>query len=135
LRATRRWSIGIAPLEDTPFNRVKSHLKYLDYSALGIASICSDADPYRTTVESGANGLLVPSDSASWYYALRLLIEDEALRKRLASRAYEDVRRRHVLEVKGGQWLEAYTDLLATNVSVPALPHRPAPLSCQPLAR
>ena len=29
------WSIGIAPLENTEFNRCKSYIKYLDYSALG----------------------------------------------------------------------------------------------------
>ena len=38
--------IGLAPLEDNLFNKSKSDLKLLEYTALGIPSICSDLYPY-----------------------------------------------------------------------------------------
>lgn len=41
--------IGIAPLLDNPFNHAKSNLKLLEYGALGLAVICSDITPYKST--------------------------------------------------------------------------------------
>lgn len=39
--------IGLAPLEDNLFNRCKSNIKMLEYSALGIPGIYSNVTPYR----------------------------------------------------------------------------------------
>ena len=119
LRQTARWEIGIAPLEDTRFNNYKSPLKFLDYSALGLASVCSDLTPYRTIVEGGTNGILVSPDAKSWYQALKLLVEDHELRLQLATRAYETVRHEHVLRAKGSLWLEAYRGLKTGDPRMP----------------
>jgi hypothetical protein len=115
LRETACWAIGIAPLEDTPFNAMKSPLKYFDYSALGLASVCSDVTPYGATVVAGANGILAPADAESWYQALKLLIEDEEFRLKLSSRARELVHRDHVLAHAATAWLEAYTSTSTGN--------------------
>lgn len=39
--------IGIAPLEDNLFNRCKSNIKMLEYTALGIPGVYSNVTPYR----------------------------------------------------------------------------------------
>ena len=39
--------IGIAPLEKCLFNDCKSNLKALEFAALGIPGVYSDADPYK----------------------------------------------------------------------------------------
>jgi hypothetical protein len=39
--------IGIAPLEDNEFNKSKSNIKMLEYTAAGIASVYSDVYPYK----------------------------------------------------------------------------------------
>lgn len=67
--------VGIAPLVDNLFNRCKSNLKVLEYSALGLASIASYVEPYKSTP-----ALEVRKPRArDWVNALRVL-EDETTR-------------------------------------------------------
>ncbi len=70
------WSIGLAPLLQTSFNECKSYIKFLDYSALGLTSICSTDAPYEAVVTNGINGLLVENSTEVWYEALERLIKD-----------------------------------------------------------
>lgn len=42
-----RFDLGLAPLEDCPFNRAKSWIKMLEYSAAGVPSLGSDMPEYR----------------------------------------------------------------------------------------
>jgi hypothetical protein len=39
--------IWVAPLQDNLFNRCKSSLKFLEYSALGVPGVFSQLDPYE----------------------------------------------------------------------------------------
>ena len=47
LRDQGPFDVGVAPLADTPFNRVKSDIKLLDYSAMGLRTLVSDLPTYR----------------------------------------------------------------------------------------
>jgi hypothetical protein len=47
LREQGPYDLGIAPLVDTAFNRVKSDIKLLDYSAMGLPALVSDLPTYR----------------------------------------------------------------------------------------
>lgn len=85
--------IGIAPLENNPFNESKSNLKYLEYSALGIPSICSKVYPYEKT--KNFQGILTNNDYKSWKYALELLINDCSARKEIGTKARENVRKNY----------------------------------------
>jgi hypothetical protein len=53
-----RLQIGLAPLLPTAFNRCRSDVKFLEYTAGGALTIASDLEPYRRTIRSGENGLL-----------------------------------------------------------------------------
>ena len=86
------WDIGLAPMPDTPFHRCKHYNKYIEYAAYGIPGIYSDVIPYRRAVRSGENGLLTANTRQAWAWALRELIENEPLRRRLASAALEEAR-------------------------------------------
>jgi GT2 family glycosyltransferase len=70
IRAQNRWHWGVAPLLDTCFNRSKSALKFLEYAALGIPSICSDVPAYHDTVRHEETGLLISNDPDCWRDAL-----------------------------------------------------------------
>lgn len=82
--------IAIAPLTDNDFNRCKSCLKYLEYSALGAAGIFSKLEPYESIIVDGENGLLA-SNSADWTRGLERLIEDNAFRAQVAENAQKHV--------------------------------------------
>jgi hypothetical protein len=78
-----RWHWGVAPLLDTPFNSSKSGLKYLEYSALGLPSICSDTVVYQDIVQSPEAGILAVNDVDCWTQALEGAVTDAKLWGRL----------------------------------------------------
>src|SRR5690606_32657473 len=55
-------TFALAPLRDTPFNAVRSDIKFLDYGLAGVAGIYSRVGPYGCTLEDGVQGLLVEND-------------------------------------------------------------------------
>jgi glycosyltransferase involved in cell wall biosynthesis len=81
------WHVAVAPLHDTAFNRCKSDLKFLEYSALGLPGVFSDVVPYRGSVRNGETGLLVPNDEEAWSTAILRLAQDVDLRTRIATAA------------------------------------------------
>lgn len=70
------WWIGLAPLEDTPFNYCKADTKWVEYSFAGIAVIAADGPVYRDACAGGAG--LLASDPAAWANAMRHLLRDTA---------------------------------------------------------
>ncbi len=107
LRRNARWDVGLAPLEDTPFTRAKSDIKFLDYGALGLAVACSAVPAYAGTVQHGVNGLLVANTPDAWAEALCRLIEDEPLRRRLAAAARAYVLGERTLSRRAAAWADA----------------------------
>lgn len=82
------FDIGIAPLVPTRFALTKSHIKCLEYAALGIPVVASDAAPYRDFVIDGVTGWLVRYDY-EWAKRLRELINDDAMREEMGKKARE----------------------------------------------
>ena len=96
IRKENKWDFGVAPLVDDDFNRCKSYIKYLDYAALGLPGIFSGIGVFEEVVKQGETGLCV-TDTASWYDAMRLLVKDAKLRRKMAMAAYSDVEGNHTL--------------------------------------
>lgn len=109
LRSMRnRWTFAVAPLTESPINRAKSGLKYLEYAALGLPAIYSRAGEYPAMVRNDQTGLLVENTPEAWETGIRRLCEDQSLRSRLRSAAFDDVVRHHTI----GTNAAAYFDLL-----------------------
>lgn len=88
------FDIGIAPLVDCNFNRSKSNLRWLEYSALGIPSVCSDISHFSQTVRNNEDGILIKdNDLLSWRGALEFLIGSETARRSIGRAAYKRVRK------------------------------------------
>lgn len=82
------FDIGLAPLVKSTFNESKSHIKALEYMALGIPVIASDVEPYRHLVRHGVNGFLV-RQSHEWRSRLRELVNDQAMREEMGRKGKE----------------------------------------------
>ncbi|WP_322021210.1 MULTISPECIES: glycosyltransferase [unclassified Burkholderia] len=82
--------ISIAPLEDNVFNDAKSNIKYLEAASIKLPSVCSPSAAFRTAIVDGDTGFLA-ADSAAWERALLALIDDRAVRERMAERAFQHV--------------------------------------------
>ncbi|RTR05130.1 glycosyltransferase family protein [Halomonas nitroreducens] len=92
-QARRRVHIGLAPLLDTPFNRGKSFIKFLDIAAMGGVGIYSRRPPYTEIVEDGVNGLLADDDPRHWQRCLSWLLEHPGEARRMAANAAVTARR------------------------------------------
>ena len=109
--------IGLAPLIDNPFNRSKSAIKWMEYSACGIVAVCSDVGPYREFVCDAVDGVLIDGLSVDvWYQALERLVLEPDYRRQLATQAYETVRKEHMLSTAAHRWASVYRELLNGTV-------------------
>jgi len=86
-----RLDVGLAPLRDTPFNRAKSDIKYLEYSATGATTIAARVESYDESVQDD-RGVLVANTPEAWSDAMERLVADAQRRQRLAAAAYAWVR-------------------------------------------
>jgi hypothetical protein len=99
--------ILIAPLMDSEFNRSKSALKFLEYSALGIPGVYSKLPPYEIIVEHGINGFLAGSEQ-DWDRYLIQLVEDPSLRKEMGTAAQKTIMDDWLLSKNFSQWSDIY---------------------------
>jgi processive 1,2-diacylglycerol beta-glucosyltransferase len=106
------WDIAISPLRDTVFNRCKSDIKFLDYSAIGAAGIYSKVPAYESSVHNMERGLLVENDVKSWTDALEAMLLDDRLRIQLAHNAAEYLYTERTLAHRAQDWLTALDSLL-----------------------
>lgn len=105
--------LALVPLELTPFNRAKSAIKWLEYSACKIPGIFTDIEAYNQVVEHGKTGWLVPNAPEAWYDAIKKFVEDDNLRSVIVDNAYQTVLARHTLNQNVKLWLTAYEKVLA----------------------
>jgi GT2 family glycosyltransferase/glycosyltransferase involved in cell wall biosynthesis len=84
------WELALAPLLDTPFNRHKSDLKFLEYGGLGLPAIYSAVEPYAS-VGDGVTGLIAANDVEAWCEAIVRLSQDDGLRSRVRAGALEEI--------------------------------------------
>lgn len=83
--ARQDFDIGIAPLEDNSFNRGKSNLRWLEYSALGIPTVASNVGNFKETIRHMEDGFLAEENEFEYY--LDALIKDKTLRRRVGNSA------------------------------------------------
>ncbi|GLW61660.1 hypothetical protein Hthe01_20090 [Hydrogenophilus thermoluteolus] len=110
--------IALAPLDDTPFNRCKSDLKWVEYSALSIPTLCSDVAPFA---QAKALGLakVIPNDPEQWFATLIDLIENPAARRELGEAAYAYVREHRTLEAHAGEYAAILNSVLPPEKQLP----------------
>lgn len=85
--AARGWALGIAPLADTPFNRCKTAVKWLEYTACGVPVLASDMPVY-----AGLPGCGTVADG-DWPEALANLVASSSARAALLDAATVALRR------------------------------------------
>jgi hypothetical protein len=104
-----RPDIGLAPLQDTPYNRARSELHWLEYALAGAPTIVSGLagpNPYDV-VRDGVDGL-VAQRAADWARHVRSLAVSRDLRAELAGRARTRVLADYSVVSRAPEWAEAY---------------------------
>lgn len=104
------FDIGLAPLESNPFCDAKSGLKFMEYAALGVPSICSRVPAYADLVEHGVTGYLA-STPQQWHKYLTLLINEPEARLEIGDNA-RAAARAWTIDERITMWEKAYASLL-----------------------
>lgn len=102
--------IAIAPLEDNDFNRCKSNIKYLEYSAMGLPGVFSNVLPYSSVIKQGSNGFVAASTD-DWVKAISRLIDDPILRLQIAKEAQGNVRKNWLMSDHAHLWPETLAEI------------------------
>jgi len=97
--------IGLMPLPDTDWTRMKGGYKLLQYMSAGISCVASPVGINQSIVKVGKNGFLA-STAEEWYLTLEKLICDPELRIRLGSNGRRDATELYSREVCFGKLLK-----------------------------
>lgn len=99
--------IGIVPLEDSEFNAAKSHLKGIEFAALGIPFVASPSPEYQRLHDDHGIGLLA-KNRRDWSRHLTALVNDADMRRELGEAWRAKVRETLTYESNGPLWVTAY---------------------------
>lgn len=94
----RGMTVGLMPLEDTPWARGKCAFKAIQYMALGIPAVASPVGMNREVIDHGATGFL-PGSDREWVESVDRLLSDAELRGRIARAARRVVEKEYSLDV------------------------------------
>lgn len=111
--ASLHLDIGICPLENDAFNRGKSQLKWSEYSALRIPSVCSDVIPYNC-VENNVTGLKAKNED-EFVERIGELIENKEKRKYIADNAFDKNYSDFNLDKNITRWIDTYEEIVASK--------------------
>lgn len=84
--------VGIAPLRDNDFNRAKSNLRWLEYSAMKIPTVASRVYPFKNSIRNNEDGFIC-NTKQEWYDALKSLVIDAGRRAQVGRSAYDRVKK------------------------------------------
>lgn len=103
---------ALTPLEDTKFNRCKSNIKWLEYSAAGISGIFSDITPYNSSIKNGETGLLVRNSADAWFHGMKQLLENPEAASAMIVNARGEVREHYSIQASSDAYAAVFNDLI-----------------------
>lgn len=105
----RRWSVGLAPLIQSPINETKSQLKLLEYAMLNLPVIASNVGPYAIADESLS--ISIPNTTTAWVEAIKSLIGDGDFAQDTSKRSKTNVIENFMLDAANiGKWANLIHD-------------------------
>ena len=105
------FDIGIMPLPNDEWVKGKCGLKGLCYMALEIPTILSFVGVNTEIIQDGENGFLAATE-AEWVEKLSLLIDSQALRKKLGKTGRKTVVENYSVEANKEKYLHIFSSLL-----------------------
>ncbi|WP_421333141.1 glycosyltransferase [Aeromonas sp. 603607] len=85
------WDIGIIPLINNGFSKGKSHLKFIEYTALSLSVVVSNIESDSGIYRNYENAIVVDNTVEQWYESLRQLIISIESRDKILKKAKSDL--------------------------------------------
>ena len=111
--ASLRWTLGLAPLEDTDFNRCKADTKWVEYTVAGVPAVASAGVVYRRANEAGA----VSIAETDWTDAIEALLQSPQKRSDQLSTARQLITTSYSAEALEQQLLSIFAQVGAVSVA------------------
>lgn len=121
--ASRGWDVAIAPVINNAFGNCKSDLKVKEYAALGYPVVASLVTPYREAQNLHGAPLYLAESFHDWYVNLKLLIDDEELRRNTAKNMKEWAEKNWIQD-RIPEIFEIHKDVLMRYAQAHGLPPR-----------
>ncbi|MCK5640142.1 MAG: hypothetical protein KAJ19_05075 [Gammaproteobacteria bacterium] len=100
--------IGIAPIDDIPFNHAKSNLKCMEYGTIRVPWVASKVGPYIEITEKSKGGLLVKNKHRDWEKALdKMVTMPHNQRQEMGERGRKYVEKHYHAEKAAKLWYKA----------------------------
>ena len=123
----RRGEVFVSPTYAEGFSNT-----ILEAMATGLPVVSTDVVGVRDCVRPDENGVLVPpADPPALAAAIRRVLDDAPLRRRIVEQAYDDVHRLWSWPVVASRITDVYADLLARDVKVAEIPDPARDPSCR----
>jgi glycosyltransferase involved in cell wall biosynthesis len=104
------FDIGLMPLTEDVWSQGKCGLKAVQYSAAGIAVVCSPIGINRDIVEDGVNGFWASTDT-QWMERISRLVDDSPLRVRMGREGRKRVERSFSVDVTSRRIFDLFRNL------------------------
>jgi glycosyltransferase involved in cell wall biosynthesis len=104
------FDILVAPLKNTLWNEGKSALRVGIGMAMGIPVIASPVGEQKYVIKNGVNGFFAKNEE-EWYNYLKMLIEDDNLRRRMGREGRKTAEKELSLEVNAKRLYEIIRNL------------------------
>lgn len=119
--AAQDFDIGLAPLVDNKFNRGKSNLRWLEYSALGIPCVASEVQHFAETISAGKDGFLARTPD-HFIAHIQELISNSKLRKTMGRAAHARMQKDFNIDRNIDIYIDAIEDCLSrAPVAAPSM--------------
>ncbi len=105
------FDIGLAPLVDNAFNRAKSNLRWLEYSAMGVPTIASPVSHFVKTIREGETGYFA-RDAQEWVDRISQLVNEPETRENVGMKARQEVLTRWNPNIQAAKVVTALEDVL-----------------------
>ncbi len=113
------FDIGIAPLIDCNFNRSKSNLRWLEYSALKIPTVATGISHFNQSIDSGETGFLIHGNNMNlWQNTLEMLINEPTIREHVGRNAYKRVKKDFNVQRNAPKYLRLLKKLANTGLEM-----------------
>lgn len=99
--------VAFCPRQIIPFNKGKSWLAWIEWSAMGIPGVYAAMEPFTSVIRHGDNGMIAASQQG-WYEGLNKLITHHQLRKDMGMRARKDIEEKADVNREIYRYKEAY---------------------------